>query len=80
MARRAAATARFNAYGAALSELTESQVWRRAEALDGDLQAARAANNGAAAGEAVAPTFLRLERHISAGLDRLQAHMNGRTA
>ncbi|MEZ0250541.1 MAG: hypothetical protein ACAH20_06215 [Methylobacteriaceae bacterium] len=80
MAQRAAATARVKAFGAALSELTEADVRRRAAMLDGDVGAARAARNVAAAGEAVALTFLRLGRHISAGVDRLQAHLNGRRA
>ena len=68
MAQRAAATARVNAFGAALSELTGADVRRRA------------ARNGAAAGEAVALTFLSLGRQVSAGLNRLQAHWNGRQA
>lgn len=48
--------------------------------LDGDVGAARAARDGAAAGEAVALTFLSLRRLVSAGLDRLQAHLNGGAA
>lgn len=74
MAQRAAATARANASGAALSELTDADVRRRAAMLDGDVGAAKAARNGAAAGEALALTFLSLGRHVSAGLDRMQAH------
>lgn len=80
MAQRAASTAQVNAFGAALSELTEAEVRRRAVLLDGDLGAARAARNGAAAGEAVALAILGLGRQVSAGIDRLQAHLGGRDA
>ncbi|SDM27054.1 hypothetical protein SAMN05216360_101391 [Methylobacterium phyllostachyos] len=80
MARRMAGTASMQAFGAAFAELTEADVRRRAAMLGGDVTAARAARNGAAAGEAVALAFLNLGRHVSAGLDRLQAQFNGRAS
>ncbi|WP_070999652.1 hypothetical protein [Methylobacterium sp. C1] len=75
-ARRVAAAARIEAFANAVEVVTGAEIRRRGEALGGDLQAARAAHQGAAAGEAVALAILGLGRQVSAGIDRLQAHLN----
>lgn len=79
-AERMAAQAYAAAIVGATDALIEADVRRRVERLGGDLQAARAAHNGAAAGEAIALTFLTMGRKISAGIDSLVAHTNRRSA
>lgn len=74
--RRTARRLAVEAHGAVI----EAEVRRRADRFKGDIQAARAAHNGAEVGEAVAVGFLDLGWWIGSAMDRLQAHLNGRTA
>ncbi|MEL6061892.1 MULTISPECIES: hypothetical protein [unclassified Methylobacterium] len=62
------------------AEVAEAEIRREAIRFGGDLQAARAARQGAAMGESVALGLLDFTRFVSAGMDRLQAHLNGRGA
>ncbi|MCJ2015533.1 hypothetical protein [Methylobacterium sp. J-076] len=82
--RRTARRLAVQAHGAALADamdtIIEAEARRRADRLGGDLQAARAARKGAEVGESVALGFLVLGRQIGAAVDRLQTHLNGRTA
>lgn len=78
MAADAYVSAHVAAFESATDALIEAEIRRRAERLGGDLQAARAAHQGAAAGEAVALALLDVGRLFGSGLDRLQAHLNRR--
>ncbi|BAQ49539.1 hypothetical protein [Methylobacterium aquaticum] len=73
MARRLAAQAE----AADLLGSMRASIFGDAAQLGGDPQAARAAQQGAAMGASFALGLLSAGRFLSAGLDRLQAHVNG---
>lgn len=77
-ARRLAVQVTVDAHMTALSSMMEAEIQHRAARLGGDLQAARAAQQGAAMGESLALGLLRFGRELSAGMNRLKAQLNGR--